>query len=73
MIRNTLKKLLFKGPSPDLVRCHRSYAVNTERIKLIRKEKDGLHLDMDHQDKISIPVSQTYVEEVIRRFSGDLH
>ena len=72
MIRNTLKGLLQKGPSSDLVRCHRSYAVNAGRIKLIRKEKDGLHLDMDIVEKISIPVSRTYVEEVIRRFSGDL-
>ena len=72
MIRNTLKKLLVEGPSSGLVRCHRSYAINPERIKIIRKEKDGLHLEMDHEQKISIPVSRTYITEVIRKFSGDL-
>lgn len=72
MIRNTLKNLMIKSPSSDLVRCHRSYAINAERIKLIRKEKDGLHLDMDHPVQTSIPVSRTYVEEVVRRFSGNL-
>jgi hypothetical protein len=72
MIRNTLKKILQSGALRELVRCHRSYAVNTRRIKLIRKEKDGLHLDMDHPEKISIPVSGTYAEAVLRRFSSNL-
>ncbi len=72
MIRNTLKKLLQSGALGDIVRCHRSYAVNTGRIKLIRKEKDGLHLDLDHKEKISLPVSGTYAEAVIKRFSSDL-
>ncbi len=72
MIRNSLKKLLDEGFSSELIRCHRSYAVATDRIRIIRKEKDGLHLDMDHGQKTSIPVSKTYVGEVIRKFSGGL-
>ena len=72
MIRNTLKKLLLERPSSDLVRCHRSYAINAERIKIIRKEKDGFHLEMDLAQKISIPVSKTFFEEVIRKFSYDI-
>lgn len=70
MIRNTLKKLLQDKALYDIVRCHRSYALNTGRIKLIRKEKDGLYLDMDLKDRVSLPVSRTYFDTVIRRFSG---
>jgi len=69
MIRNSMKSLSDGFPGSSLVRCHRSYMVNFDRVKIIRKEKDGLHLELDIPEKTNLPVSKTYVQEVLNRFS----
>lgn len=70
MIRCRLKTVeeSFKG-SP-LVRCHRKYIVNLDKVKVLRKEKDGYELELEN-DKISpIPITKTYSENVLSRFSS---
>ena len=69
MLRDTMKRMeeIFAGT--EIVRCHRSYMVNFEKVKVIRKEKDGLKLELDSPSITDIPVSKTYVEEVMRVFS----
>ena len=52
-----------------LLRCHRSYMVNIENVKLLRKEKEGLVLELSQASR-SIPVSRTYYESVVRFFAG---
>jgi hypothetical protein len=69
MIRNTLKKLEETLSSKTLTRCHRSYIVNFERVKIIRKEKEGLYIDLDCDPGVSLPVSKTYMHQVIEGFS----
>ena len=69
MIRNSMKSLSDGFPGSSLVRCHRSYLVNFDRVKIIRKEKDGLHLELDIPEKTNLPVSKTYIQEVLKRFS----
>ncbi len=71
ILRNNLKKLgeeLFDFP---LVRCHRSFMVNSGRVKLIRREKEGLVLELDQPEQITLAVSKTYLSEVMKAFSGD--
>jgi hypothetical protein len=69
MIRNSMKDIRQAIPADILIQCHRSYLVNFDKVRIIRKEKDGLHLEMDTPDKLSLPVSKTYVEQVLKQFS----
>ena len=73
MLRNTLKKLETELSQSVLIRCHRSYMVNFEKVKVIRKEKDGLKLELDSATPILIPVSRTYFEDVIKTFANYCH
>lgn len=70
MVRNSLKNLEAELANMGFVRCHRSFMVNFEKVKLIKKEKDGLNLELDLPEKLSLPVSKTYIEQIIRKF-GD--
>jgi hypothetical protein len=69
MIRNSLKNLEEGLREYKILRCHRSYMVNFEKVKMIRKEADGLVLELDIPEKQSLPISQSYVEEVLQLFS----
>ncbi len=69
IMRNSLKKLEPELVKTGLLRCHRSFMVNFEKVKLIKKEKDGLNLELDTEAKLSLPVSKTYIEQIIRKFS----
>lgn len=70
LIRSSMKKLEEELSDIGLIRCHRSFIVNFEKIKIIEKDKEGLKLELDHPLKISLPVSKTYIDQVIRKFSG---
>lgn len=69
ILHNSLKNIdnpeLYQG----LLRCHRSYMVNTDNVKLLRKEKDGLLIELS-QGARPIPVSRTYNDNVVRFFAG---
>ena len=70
LLRNSLKwmdeNLTRKTP---LVRCHRSYLVNLDKVKVLRKTKDGIFLELDALNTPDIPVSKTYYERVMAKFS----
>ena len=70
LIRNSLKWMdenLTKESS--LVRCHRSYIVNLDKVKVLRKTKEGIFLELDALNTPDIPVSKTYYERVMTKFS----
>lgn len=73
LLRDTMKKMeeIFAGTA--VIRCHRSYMINSEKVKVIRKEKEGLVLELDNQAVRDIPVTRTYVENVIQKFSMYSH
>lgn len=68
MIRCRLKTVedSFKGSS--LVRCHRRYIVNMDKVKVLRKEKDGYELDLDNDSIPPITITKTYADNVLGRF-----
>ena len=51
-----------------MVRCHRGFLVNLENVKYLRKEKDGLVLEIASCERL-IPVSKTYAEDVVKQFA----
>ncbi len=68
LLRNTLKQLEEALKPMDVIRCHRSYMVNFNKVKLIERGKDGLRIRLDIQPIIEIPVSKTYTESVFSLF-----
>ena len=70
MLRNTLKALEPILAPRRVIRCHRSFMVNFERVKVIRKLKDGLQLELDGPLVQPLPVSKTYVKEVLKGLEG---
>ena len=69
MLRNNLKNLEKQLDAYGIVRCHRSYMVNLHRITIISREKDGIYTTLDSNAVSRIPISKSYSEEVMRRFS----
>ena len=70
MIRNTLKRIEQDLSHTGLVRCHRSYIVNIDNVKMIRKEKEGLIIGFDAPVEITVPISKTYIDGFIRKLSN---
>lgn len=69
LLRNTMKKMEELFQNTEIIRCHRSYMVNFEKVKIIRKDKEGLQLELDLQSALDIPVSRSYFEKVMNTFS----
>lgn len=70
MIRNSLKTFEEELPDYGVIRCHRSYMVNIARVKIVKKEKDGLVLEIESYSKKNLPISETYISEVLKAFSN---
>lgn len=68
ILHNSLKNIADTFSSEGMVRCHRGYLVNLANVKYVRKEKDGLVLEIAYCDRL-IPVSKTYAEDVVRQFA----
>lgn len=69
-IRNSLKwfeqNLIDDTP---LARCHRSYIINLDKVKVLKKTKEGIYMELDVPQIADIPVSKTYYEAVMAKFS----
>lgn len=68
MVRCRLKTIeeSFRGTS--LVRCHRKYIVNTDKVKVLRKEGDSYYLDLADENIPPLPVTKTYEKAILSRF-----
>lgn len=68
MLRNSLKTLEEDLADTNVLRCHRSYMVNFDHVKVIRREKDGVYLELGIENVPDIPISKTYSEKVTHWF-----
>lgn len=68
ILHNSLKNIAETFSSQGMVRCHRGFLVNLENVKYLRKEKDGLVLEIASCERL-IPVSKTYAEDVVKQFA----
>ena len=69
MVRNSMKAFEEQFKNTSIIRCHRSYMANLERVRIIRKEKDGLHLELGDEPAVSLLVSKTYIPGVMEAFT----
>ena len=69
ILHNSMKQVEQAYAKEGMLRCHRGYLVNIANVKLLRKEKDGLAIELAQSGKI-IPVSKTYVEKVAHCFAS---
>lgn len=69
ILRNSLKMLDDPEKYKGLLRCHRGFIVNIENVKLLRKDKEFLVLELT-QGSRAIPVSDSYYQRVVQSFAG---
>jgi hypothetical protein len=69
LLRNSMKRLEEQLTEYPVVRCHRSYMVNINRILLVKRTKSGLVIELSSSLPIRLPVSDTYKH----RFSKNLY
>lgn len=68
MLRNSLKAMEEHLAGANILRCHRSYMVNFDQVKVLRREKDGIYLELGIDKVPDIPISKTYSEKVAHWF-----
>ena len=68
MLRNSLKAIEESLADTNVLRCHRSFMVNFDQVKVIRREKEGVYLELGIEKVPDIPISKTYSEKVTRWF-----
>jgi hypothetical protein len=68
LLRNTLKALEEQLADSTILRCHRSYMVNFDHVKVIRRGKEGVYLELGIEKMPDIPISKTYSEKITSWF-----
>jgi len=68
-LRNTMKGIDKICTANGLVRCHRSFFVNINKVKVIRRTPEGMVAEIDHPGVDTVPVSKTYASDLISLFS----
>ena len=71
MMRCRLKTVEQSFRNTSLVRCHRKYIVNLDRVKILRKEREAYFLDLDNDSIPPLAVSKTYTQAVLGWFSKE--
>ena len=71
MMRCRLKTVEDNFRDSSLIRCHRKYVVNADKVKILRKESEGYLLDLDNESIPPLVVTKTYLDNVLARFSGE--
>ena len=65
LLRNSMKNLEEFCQKFGLIRCHRSYVINKEHVKSLRKDKEGYILaELNSAEKPHIPVSKRYYDSL---------
>ncbi|WP_010665357.1 LytTR family transcriptional regulator DNA-binding domain-containing protein [Marinilabilia salmonicolor] len=72
LIRNTLKNIEKKFENSTLLRCHRSYIVNTKRVSMVKKEGTAMKLLIESPNSEKIPVSRGY-QTMVKDFFDQKH
>ncbi len=71
LLRTTLREVEKQFRDKDLLRCHRSYVVNFGKVKMLKRTSEGLEIDFDVENVPNLPVTKTYAEKVMKRFTEE--
>ena len=64
MIRNTMKRVAQQLNDGSIQRCHRSYMINMDRVKVLRRDKDGVFIEFGIDGVFDVPISRTYMSNI---------
>ena len=70
MLRSTTKAIESRF-GDWLVRCHRGYLVNKNKIQLFRNDHDGMYIRLMHDGIRQIPVSRSYASSIQRMLANE--
>lgn len=73
LLRSTLKNIEEKFAGTSIIRCHRTYIVNFDQVKVAKKTKNGIYLDLGLEQIPEIPVSRSYGDKVTKWFISSLN
>jgi hypothetical protein len=69
VVRNSLKNIEKNLANTNVIRSHRSYIVNLEAVKIIRRQKDGIYMEFGIERVPDIPVSERYNKKITHWFT----
>lgn len=64
LLRSSMKRIEETCAKSGLVRCHRSYFVNKNRVKVLQKDKEFTYAILDVPNTAHIPVSKNYYDQI---------
>ena len=64
-IRNTMKRVEETCVRGGLIRCHRSYFVNTARVQSLQKDKEFTYAMLNVANASRVPVSKNYYDQLV--------
>ena len=64
LLRSSMKRVEDMCAKNGLVRCHRSYFVNKDRVKVLQKDKEFTYAILDVENAAHIPVSKNYYDQI---------
>ena len=68
MLRCRLKTVEESFAGSDLIRCHRKFIVNMQKVKVLQKVGATYEITLDNEAIAPIPVTKTYIESVLKVF-----
>lgn len=69
-LRNSMKGIEAACEANQIVRCHRSYYINLQKVKLIKHLNSGLFAELNADGIDDIPISPIYSGRVVELFSA---
>lgn len=64
LIRNTMKRVASQLSKCSVQRCHRSYMINMDRVKVLRRDKEGVFIEFGIEGVPDVPISRTYIDNI---------
>ena len=64
MVRNTLARVADHLNGTRIVRCHRSYMINLDHVKVLHRDKEGVFIELGIEGFPDVPISRTYAENI---------
>jgi DNA-binding LytR/AlgR family response regulator len=64
LVRNTLKQVAQQLSSTHVQQCHRSYMVNLDLVKVMRREKEGMFIEFGIAGVPDVPISKTFSDSI---------